>query len=147
MRRVIAMALASSGLHPELVCCLSGELSGLRANITIPGAGSTGRFPLERGGKQGGVETPDEFNILLQVILEPLVQSWSERGFGFVPEDNSTPVHHFVWAGNIYILGSSRVQFQTMCEELTTAIYGHGLRWKRTSLEYILAGPSDAAIT
>ena len=37
----LATALASCGIHAELVSCLKRELTGLKANISIPGADST----------------------------------------------------------------------------------------------------------
>ena len=68
---LLVKGLLGRGLHPESVACLLRELSGMHADITIPGAGSTPRFPLERGGKQGGVETPDEFNLFIEHIIDP----------------------------------------------------------------------------
>ena len=138
-----ATAVASRGIHAELVSCLMRELTGLQASITIPSASPTDRFTLEHGGKQGGVETPDEFNILIEHILAPIVKSWTERGYGFKLDAGMLNLHHLIWADNIYILAASHVQFQTMCQELTMAIYSHKLKWKQSSMEYLAAGPQD----
>jgi hypothetical protein len=136
---MLCTALLKRGLHPQQVCCLLRELSGMMAQISIAGAGSTARFPLERGGKQGGVETPDEFNILVEVILEPLANSWAARGFGFAM-DNSVHINHLVWCDNIYIVSSDEKQFEVMAQELTDAIYEYRLSWKPSSLECLRIG-------
>ena len=49
----------------------------------ISGAGTSERFDFRTGGKQGGVERPDEWNMFIEFILEPLVKSWHDRKFGF----------------------------------------------------------------
>ena len=40
-------------------------------------------FEFCKGGKQGGVETPVEFNMFMESNLEALVLSWQSRGYGF----------------------------------------------------------------
>ena len=35
------------------------------------------------GGQQGGIETPDQWRILFDFILEPIVQSWARRKLCF----------------------------------------------------------------
>ena len=74
------------------------------ASISIPGAGSTEKFALQKGGKQGGPDTPDEFGIMMEAIVEPLAQSWSSRGFGFCLDNTAATVSHIIWADNIFVL-------------------------------------------
>ena len=61
--QILAEAMIARGLEPPAVGSLLRELSGLRACISIAGAGSCHPFDFQRGGKQGGTETPVEFNI------------------------------------------------------------------------------------
>eukprot|EP00959_Pyramimonas_sp_CCMP1952_P257697 5384888-Pyramimonas_sp.AAC.1 len=63
---ILANALLKRSVHPVLVGCLIREVSGFCAKLNVPGAGATERFDLERGGKQGAVATPGEFNIFVE---------------------------------------------------------------------------------
>ena len=54
----------------------------LQAYITLPFVGRSDSFNFNRGGKQGGVETPDEWRILIDYVLEPVVRIWN-NGVGF----------------------------------------------------------------
>ena len=56
----VATALLARGASPLLVAAHMRELAGLRATMSIAGAGETLPFAYSKGGKQGGVETPDE---------------------------------------------------------------------------------------
>ena len=44
------------------------ELLDLRAIVSISGAGRSSAFPYNRGRRQGGQETPDEFNMVSDYI-------------------------------------------------------------------------------
>eukprot|EP00973_Karenia_brevis_P051056 7090586-Karenia_brevis.AAC.1 len=55
----IAISLRQRGVEPNLVAAFMRELQGVHGIISLPGAGSTKPFPFCRGGKQGGVDTPD----------------------------------------------------------------------------------------
>ena len=76
------------------------ELTGMQAVTTLPGAGTTRAIEYTCDGKQGGVETPEEWNALTDYIREPLVVSEAERGFVF-------PFTYAVWADNIILFATS----------------------------------------
>ena len=76
-------------MRPEHVCCLVREFSGFWARLEVPTAGHTKWFPFTTDGKQGGVETPDEFNVFLESALTPVVVSWTRREFGFEVGDGA----------------------------------------------------------
>jgi len=61
-------ALLGRGAHPNLVRAVMREVSHMLCTIQIAGAGTSDDFPLERGGKQGGVETPEIFNSMMDTI-------------------------------------------------------------------------------
>ena len=70
-------ALTKTGMPIHLIVNLMRAISGKQAVIKIPYPGRSEPFEIEKGGKQGGVETPDEFNALLEYGLEPVMQSWT----------------------------------------------------------------------
>eukprot|EP00973_Karenia_brevis_P076527 10631541-Karenia_brevis.AAC.1 len=80
---------------------------------------------------------------MIEVVLEALVCSWAQRHFGFAVDDDQPRITHVIWADNIFIIGSDPDPFQIMISELTERIYEHKLRWKSSSLEYIVAGPRE----
>eukprot|EP00973_Karenia_brevis_P080409 11156658-Karenia_brevis.AAC.1 len=134
----IGQALQSRGTSPGLTAAHLRELSGLRAYISLPGAGSSHSFLYNRGGKQGGVETPDQWNALLDHMLEGLIRSWTARGFGFLldyEDGNVECIHHAVWCDNIFLFARCHVMISTMISEITATIQNFDMRWKPTSLE------------
>ena len=66
-RRVCAQC---TGLHLR-------ELTRLQGYTVLPLVGKSRSFPFETGGKQGGVETPDEWRALMDLVLEPVIERWS----------------------------------------------------------------------
>eukprot|EP00959_Pyramimonas_sp_CCMP1952_P219080 4580527-Pyramimonas_sp.AAC.1 len=115
----IATALDSMPHHLIMECSLSRgvgkwdtallmhELHQIRATITLPLAGVSAPLEFQRGGKQGGVETPDEWNAMVESILELVVQKWESLGIGFVlPRDDGSPercLSHAVWADSVVV--------------------------------------------
>ena len=75
-------SLLRRGLPAHMTANLLRELFGFEAQIRLPNAGVSPPFRFDRGGKQGGVETPDQFNAMLEAIMEPAVVSWRVRKFG-----------------------------------------------------------------
>eukprot|EP00973_Karenia_brevis_P046696 6478738-Karenia_brevis.AAC.1 len=69
------------GVPAALVAAVMAEYVDLRAEMAVSGVGSTEPFPFQKGGRQGGVETPSLFNIILDYMLEPLVDTWSVQGY------------------------------------------------------------------
>ena len=136
---LISNALSSRGCPDHLTCRFVWELTGIHAVITLPGAGTTEPFEFNRGGKQGGVETPDAWNAIMDHLLEPLVISWEARGMGF-NWDHPQVISHAVWADNIILFASSAAMMKQMQLELSSAITAGQLRWKPSSLEVLQAG-------
>ena len=74
----------------------------MTCNLSLPGAWPSERFDLERGGKQGGVETPEEFNIMLEIALGDVLKKWDMSGYGFALDDDGSRINHVIWADNIF---------------------------------------------
>ena len=131
---VFAEGLLRRGAHPGLVNAFMQEYYDLRGRVSIADSGHSEWFEFSKGGRQGGSETPGLFNTIMEMIAEPLVESWKARGFGWVM-DEMDPFTHAVWANNWFLVGKSVEEAMIMMKELTQAVLSSGLRWKPESLE------------
>jgi len=131
------------------------ELTGLQAFIHLPNVGCTRNFDFQKGGKQGGVETPDQWKALLEFLFVPIVKKWNQLGMGFaLPEEAEKPgklFNHAVWADNVILFASSTEMMQQMISDLNGALECHVslegsryLGWKPDSSEFVVSGPSKA---
>ncbi|CAK0809472.1 unnamed protein product, partial [Prorocentrum cordatum] len=136
----VSRILLNKGLHPNLVRAMLREMSILFCSMVLPGMLASDSFPLEVGGKQGGVETLELFNCMVEFVLEPLVPSWRSRNFGILFDARCPPLTHLIWADNFILFASSVQQFQTMAQELTTALAEIEFRWKPASMECMVCG-------
>ena len=59
------------------------EYANLRAKIKIPEVGTTDWFTYNKGAKQGGVETPDIWKIVLDYLFDPIISTWKDKNWGF----------------------------------------------------------------
>ena len=139
----IALALEKRGVDPGLVAANLRELSGIQDYITLPGVGDSAPFLYTRGGKQGGVETPDQWNAFVDYVLESVAISWASRSFGFRiegSESESYYVTHAFWCDNFIIFARDQVMLSIMIQEMTSRIHAFDLQWKASSLEIMPAG-------
>jgi hypothetical protein len=72
-RRVCALDV---GLHMQ-------ELTAEQARITLPHAGTKEPFEFSKGGKQGGIETPDLWRTMLDHVLCSLAHRWGQEASVF----------------------------------------------------------------
>ena len=111
------------GLHIQ-------ELTDVEACISIPFVGSIDLFPFHKGGKQGGVATPDEWRAIIDHIMEPVVSDWNSKGYGFhlTGPDGTIEflVNHAVFADNVLL-------FATYTKMMQTYDAGFGCRFQQTS--------------
>ena len=88
------------------------ELAGLRCSASLPGATPSQYCPYSKGGREGGVDTPSLFNLLLEERLDEVVRGWTRDKVGFPLADfdgrAETYLSHAVWADNIYLFASSQ---------------------------------------
>ena len=100
---------------------------------------------MEKGGKQGGVETPELFNIMMEVIFADVFEKWCRCKCGFaLNEEGTERLTHSIWADNIFILATSVEEFVSMTQDMTHAIVQFGFTWKSSSLECLWCGPAAA---
>ena len=100
----------------------------------FPGAGESLPFEFNSGGRQGGVETPDCFNAVIEDALDDVILSWTVRGLGFCL-DSFGIINHAIFADNIFLFAKSAWKLQIMVHELTAALQKRGLTWKVSSLQ------------
>jgi len=80
---LLAVALMHAGAPTYLVAAVMEEFYDLVAQMSVAGIGSTREFAYHKGGRQGGVETPPIWNIIMDFLLGPLVRKWDEQKYGF----------------------------------------------------------------
>ena len=133
-RNTLAECLVRRGVCPGLIAVILQELKGLKATMHIPGAGKCRPFDFQHGGRQGGVETPDVFNAMMEDALDEVVRSWNSCRFGFFL-DGFGVVNHAIFADNIFLFAASRGQLQSMIVDVTEALQTRGFRCKPSSLQ------------
>ncbi|CAK0847987.1 unnamed protein product [Prorocentrum cordatum] len=144
-------SLLARGVTARDVALLMGDLTGLRARITLPLAGTSEPFLFAKGGKQGGVETPDEWNCMTEHLMEPVVEKWtaSSMGFKFPDEEGGAQclLNHAVWVDNFILFATDATMTKTMVDDVNVALgshtdaHGHRyLKWKPSSPEVMCSG-------
>ena len=138
----IYTGLLSNGANPLLIRAIMQEYYGLQATVQLLDAPTSDKFTYSRGGRQGGAETPELFRVVLDTILHPLVSSWKSKKYGFTIDDKHF-ITHAIWCDNVWLFGKSVVECKEMADQVTSALYAHGFKWKPTSLECLNSLCSD----
>eukprot|EP00959_Pyramimonas_sp_CCMP1952_P272876 5704326-Pyramimonas_sp.AAC.1 len=101
---LVARALEWHGVHPRTTLNILRELSDIKARLLLPGCEPSAYFDFLRGGKQGGVDTPALFTLVMEYILAPCTHRWANKScppYGIQCDgDNGTHITHMVWADN-----------------------------------------------
>ena len=112
------------------------------ATIKIPTAGNTPPFQFTKGCWQGGVRSPDEFNVIMRHALDDIVLFWQTAGEAFALTTQISPtetdkIHfdHVLWADNIVLITETPQQMQTELQGVTDKVYGSQLKWKPKSIK------------
>ena len=90
---VLCNALRRRGWPPHFAASVLEQLLDNEAEACIPGLGKTKRVRVLRGGRQGGTETTDLWNDILEAQLADVVARWEQLGYGFTI-DGSGLLHH-----------------------------------------------------
>ena len=107
-------------MRPGYAGILARDLTNVQGGMRIDGAEPSLPFDFQRGGKQGGIETPDCFNIYLEEAIGGVISAWDNGGLGF--KLDSFRVTHAVWADNIIVFAADKAQLFKMIEELGHAV-------------------------
>lgn len=133
---LIFRSLLARGIPEQLAVAIVWELCDVQANAEIIGIAAVEGISINSGGRQGGTETTWCWNMLMEFILEETVDTWNTFSMGFSFDDLGL-VNHVIWADNLYLFASNRIELETMFNMTTKAIYEHNLRWKEAELQYI----------
>ena len=123
-----ALAAKKVDIHTRIE--LMKQLFNKRATLLIPGAGETDEFAYNKGGWQGGINTPDEFNCMIQHYLADEVDSWNAFGYGMSIEDEGVVFNHVFFADNGFFAADSVEDGAHMFQEVTANLYKIGFKWK-----------------
>eukprot|EP00973_Karenia_brevis_P077259 10732218-Karenia_brevis.AAC.1 len=99
----ITDSLLSLGIHPLLVHALLREYCQLKARVKIADADFSNFFSFRKGGRQGGVETPEVFNLMVESAAAAVSVRWKEKNYGFTVDDKAY-ISHLAWADNFFLL-------------------------------------------
>ena len=135
---LLDQALRARRVHPTLARALLQEYQDLRARVSVGDSGPSDWFPYTKGGRQGGAETPEVFNLVVEFLLEPVIEEWRQRGLGFTMGEHE-PITHAVWADNFYVFSKDPQEAAIMFEDITQAFYEAGFSWKPDSLQVLLS--------
>ena len=76
-------ALLHRGVHPLIVRASMLQYYDQQARLTVADGDPTDFFSFRRGGRQGGAETPDLFNLVVEAAVSAVVGKWRRQGDGF----------------------------------------------------------------
>ena len=108
------------------------QLVGNTAMANVDCIATSGWVGVYQAGRQGDTDTTELWNALIEALLGPLVAYWADNDFGFTM-DWTKPIHHAIWADNVFLTASSYEQMIVMIEGLTTGVVcgGSGMdNWK-----------------
>eukprot|EP00973_Karenia_brevis_P039513 5453730-Karenia_brevis.AAC.1 len=75
--------MLSVGIAPHIAAALLQELVEVYADAEVHGVARVQNIRVNKGGRQGGTETPNMWNWLLEHVLKSLVETWNRSGYGF----------------------------------------------------------------
>ena len=77
----------------------------------------------------GGNETPEVFNLMIDFLLAPTVQRWNQQGVGY-QFDSAALVNAMTWADNLFLVAKVEEEAELMIKEISQIIYRAGFEWK-----------------
>eukprot|EP00973_Karenia_brevis_P051062 7091386-Karenia_brevis.AAC.1 len=114
------------------------ELCDLELHPCFPGVTSKEGLPFTKCARQGGMESPWQWNMIVKLIFARLDPLWKSRGFGL--SIMSQTYTHLAWADNFFILASQRSHVESMVQDLSEVLVEFKLAWKPTSLKLLSSG-------
>ena len=150
IHEVIDESLAYSNVDIDTRIAVMNDYRQKKARIRINGAGTTWSFRISKAGYQGGAKTNKEWNRMMEMLMEPLVEIWDILDYGFETKPTkglpTVRITHAIWADNIFLFAKSKDEAQYMIDGVTDRIKGMGLEWKvrnsdgSNALEVMTAG-------
>ena len=136
-----AIERAMSDIHSPawIIFAIILEFGGLQARAEIPGAGCTPTFALSRSGPMGRTDTPEFFNLIMELALGHEASVWEAQGLGVaLPlERRSLLLTAYLWEDNLVLFSSTVASLRKLVAGASTILAANKLAWKPSSLEYL----------
>lgn len=108
------------------------ESSGTTAEAVCPGLPRTAEFAMENSIRQGGVESPWCFNLVIRIIYHEQRDDMTLSGTS-APLLGRVPM--LGWADNLLFLGDSIAAVQKSLDAFTIGMHNKGMQWKPSSMQ------------
>lgn len=132
--QVVAGCMEHWKCPAALTRSLVRESSGTTAEVVCSGLPCTPEFVMESSIRQGGVESPWCFNLVIRTIYHEQRDLMTSRGTR-TPLLGSVPM--LGWACNILFMGDSVEAAQHGSDAFTAGMHSKGMRWKPTSMQFM----------
>ena len=132
-----------SRLGPRPAC---GWMKLITSCSLIPSwAGASGpRIRLRRGCRQGQMDVPLLWALVLDEILTPVITGWTEKGWGLIlPGDPNITLSHQFFADDLILLAVSMEVAQLMVSELVETLEKWHLFVAREKVEWMSVLPTE----
>ena len=149
-----AEAMEAAKWNPQLVAMIHSANTGITAKTELMGT-EVDDFQISKCYKQGSVEGPKVWKIVVTYLLSMLVPCWLEMGWGLNlnngidkngdVERSDFWVTHLIWADNIWLLASSSGMLKKMHQSLTDLLTSRKLYWKPSDLKVMTTAPGGVA--
>ena len=109
--------------------------------LNIPGAGITESIAMQRAALQGMINSPDIFNLIIDMVMDMLHERWDMLELGILLSDKVDDNHcvigerltHQVWADNFYLYAENELDGNIMLQDITTCLEDLGMNLKPSS--------------
>jgi hypothetical protein len=113
-------ALIEMGVPYELVCAFASTFSMNWCSLSING-GLTGEFFVNKGTKEGGINSPSIFNTAYQSVLKKLdIHVFP----GSIENFNQSAVYYIVFADDLVLISANLTRLEIITNELRSRIEG-----------------------
>lgn len=113
------------------------ESLGVSVEAVCPGIPVTSTFKMARCIRQGGIESPWCFNMVIRTILARDGHRWHMEGV-------ETPIlgrgSVLSWADNLVFVARSGSSAQQVIDDFTTPMHRHGMHWKPSWMQFLQVG-------
>ena len=150
----LARAMERAGMTPKEVFVIMREVSNTKAYVRVAGQTSSEPEVLEKGGRQGGPETPLLWSLYLGAALEEVVQGWSSqraragvdleawlaargRGIAIRADEKPDTAAILAWADDIFLVAHDEASMQGMVRDTLGGLRTHDLRVKPSKVQLL----------
>ena len=134
----------SSAQHADYqtshIAVLLEKYANIKATMSLPDSATSGAFDYINGLRQGDPESSPAFDEVMEFILEPLHNKWSQERLAFQLPETGHFISRTRIADNMYLFAKGSAEALTMLEDLLFALWSHGLEINDKSKQFMAAG-------